>query len=327
MISKYPKGDYWILVDKDPESQNYGRNFHFHFDYICSEEIKDVIKSYVWENYVTGNRSLSYLYDCLNRLKWFNKYAITSKIQSLTNLNICRFISFLNTAVSEKTGEQLSYGFRKLALDSIKSIIYWCQIHKSNSVPNVEIFTGNEFVGVNRRLKIDFIPDEVLLQINEALKTEENPYLKYGIIILESTGMRIGDLLNLEKDCIKPHPISGYTISWFDHKNRKYHKPMPVRYECVEAVQKVAGIVEQMWLECDEELKNLLFIHTPLHSQKSDQIIKIQKETFVLWYKSFIKRNNITDGEGNLYHLTSHHFRRTLGTDMLSKGVNINVIQ
>ena len=53
-------------------------------------------------------------------------------------------------------------------------------------------------------MKVDFIPDEVMAQINIALKAEENPYLKYGIVILESTGMRLGDLLKLRTDCIQP---------------------------------------------------------------------------------------------------------------------------
>ena len=139
--------------------------------------------------------------------------------------------------------------------------------------------------------------------------------------------MRIGDLFGLEKDCIKPHLISGYTISWFDHKNRKYHKPLPVRFECVEAVQKLTEITEDLRTECNEQLKNLLFIHRVSKGKKVGQITQIQHETFEFWHKSFVKRHNITNSDGNLYHLTNHQFRRTLGTDMLSKGVNINVIQ
>lgn len=332
MISKYPEEDTWTLVDKDHESQHYGRNFHLHFEDLCSEEIKDVVKSYVWGNYVTRNRTLNNLCNVLKSFKWFNRYAIQAKIQSLreiTNFNICRFISFLNTSMSEKTGKKLSYGSRKIALDSIKSIIYWCQIHKPDSVPDVEIFTGNEFVGVNRRLKIDFIPDEVLMQINEALKTEENPYLKYGIIILESTGMRIGDLLNLKIDCINPHLISGYTITWFDHKNRKQHKPMPVRTECVEAVKLLAEVTNELRKDCDEKLKDFLFIHRVSKGKKIGQLMKPNNLSFFNWFNGFTKRNNILNSDGKPYHLTSHQFRRTctLGTDMLSKGINLNVIQ
>ena len=330
MTFNYPQGDDWWLEDKDHQSQHYGRKFHFDFSELNSEEIKDVVKSYVWGNYVTQNITVNRIYKCYINAKWFNRYAKKVNIitfRDLTNTQICLFMSYLNTVVSEKNDKKLSYVTRKNYLDAVKSIIHWCQIHKPESVPENEIFTGNEYTGTNQKLRVDFIPDEVLMQINNALKTEGNPYLKYGIIILESTGMRIGDLLSLEKDCIQPHLISGYTISWFDHKNRKYHKPIPVRYECVEAVQKLSEVTQELQFECNKQLKNLLFVHRVLHSKKVGQIMQIQYVTFEFWYKSFIKRHNIIDSNGNPYRLNNHQFRRTLGTDMLSKGVNINVIQ
>ncbi len=132
----------------------------------------------------------------------------------------------------------MSYAYQRKCLGVVKSIIRWCQLHRPDDAPHTEIFTGNEYPGVNRKLKIDFIPDDIVGKINEALKKEENPYLKYGIIILESTGMRIGDLLKLQIDCIKPHLISGYTITWFEHKNRRQREPMPVRSECAMAMDR-----------------------------------------------------------------------------------------
>jgi len=68
---------------------------------------------------------------------------------------------------------------------------------------------------------------------------EENPYVKYGIIILQSTGMRIGDMLKLTTDRVKPHLISGYTLTWYDHKNRKERQPMPIPNECDIEVEKL----------------------------------------------------------------------------------------
>ena len=58
------------------------------------------------------------------------------------------------------------------------------------------------------------------------------------------------------------------------------------------------------------------------------KVMPISQNTFgVAWFNKFIKDNNIKDANGDYYNLTSHQFRRTLGTDMLSKGTNINVIQ
>ena len=61
-MASRPDGDVWNIVDNDKDSQHYGRNFKFDFSYISSEEIKDVVKDYVWQNYRVGNKTISTLY-------------------------------------------------------------------------------------------------------------------------------------------------------------------------------------------------------------------------------------------------------------------------
>lgn len=331
-MASRPDGDVWNIVDNDKDSQHYGRNFKFDFSYISSEEIKDVVKDYVWQNYRVGNKTLSTLYNEINSCFWlFIQYCRSREIDTLRdldNVDVDNYISFLRTYISDKTNKPLTYNSQKIRLDCLKSVIRWCQIHRPNDVPTTEIFTGSEYIGINRKVKIDFIPDDVVAQINEALKKEENPYLKYGIIILQSTGMRIGDLLKLRIDCIKPHPISGYTIEWTQHKGRKYKAPMPVRSECVAAIEKLIEITAELRSEADEKDKDTLMIYRVSKGIGAGSVSVITTRTFTTnWFRDFIKRNNIKDANGDYYNLTSHQFRRTLGTDMLSKGTNINVIQ
>ncbi len=334
-MASRPDGEIWNIVDNDKDSQHYGRNFKFDFSYISSEEIKDVIKDYVWQNYRVGNKSLSSLYIEVNSFFFqFIRFADTRNITSLkglTNTDVDHFISYLHTTISERTKKPFGTSMQRISLNTLKSIIRWCQLHRPNDVPTAEIFTGNEYIGVNRKLKIDFIPDDVVAQINEALKKEENPYLKYGIIILQSTGMRIGDLLKLRIDCIKPHLISGYTIEWTQHKGRKDKAPMPVRSECVAAIEKLIEVTSELREKCIEKDKDILLINTIKSGNKygseAGKICAISQGTFHWWLEIFIRDNNIKDANGDYYNLTSHQFRRTLGTDMLSKGTNINVIQ
>ena len=326
-----PDGNVWNIVDNDKDSQHYGRNFKFDFSYISSEEIKDVVKDYVWQNYRVGNKSLSTLYREVNAYFFqFIRFTDTRNITSLkglTNTGVDHFISYLHATISERTKKPFGTGMQRSSLNALKSIIRWCQLHRPNDVPTTEIFTGNEYIGVNRKLKIDFIPDDVVAQINEALKIEENPYLKYGIIILQSTGMRIGDLLKLRIDCIKPHLISGYTIEWTQHKGRKNKAPMPVRSECVAAIEKLIEITTELREEADEKDKDTLIIWRVPAGKCTGKVMNLNSVRFNKWFKKFIKDNNIKDANGDYYNLMSHQFRRTLGTDMLSKGTNINVIQ
>lgn len=333
MKNNRPDGDVWNIEETNELSQHYGRSFRFDFSYFASDEIKDIVKDYIWQNYRVGNKQLNSLYRELNSfLVRFNYFLVMRKIISLkelTNTDIENFISYLRTTISEKTGKAFSQSMQRSCLNAVKSLIRWCQLHRPVDVPQVEIFTGSEYRGVNHKLRIDFISDEVVAQINEALKTEENLYLKYGIIILQSTGMRIGDLLNLRIDCIHPHPISGYTIQWFQYKGQKNKAPMPVRSECVQAVDKLIELTKDLRSECEEKDKDkdVLMIHRPTVG-KCANIVKIPTDgCFMYWLNDFIKRNDIMDVNGEYYNLTSHQFRRTLGTDMLSKGTNINVIQ
>ena len=330
-MASRPDGDVWNIIDNDKDSQHYGRNFKFDFSYISSEEIKDVVKDYVWQNYRVGNKTLSTLYaKDLMYFKFFETFAEVRKIDTLKNLSnvdIENYVSFLRTTLT-RNSKPLKYNSQKAALDCLKNVVRWCQLHRPNDVPTTEIYTGNEYIGVNRKLKIDFIPDDVVAQINEALKKEENPYLKYGIIILQSTGMRIGDLLKLRIDCIKPHLISGYTIEWTQHKGRKDKAPMPVRSECVAAIENLVEITSELRNEADEKDKDTLMIWRVPVGKDAGKVMPISQNTFgTAWFDKFIKDNNIKDANGDYYNLTSHQFRRTLGTDMLSKGTNINVIQ
>ena len=255
------------------------------------------------------NKSLYTLYGEVHTFFFqFIRFADTRNITSLkglTNTDVDHFISYLHTTISERTKKPFGTGMQRISLNTLKSIIRWCQLHRPNDVPATEIFTGNEYIGVNRKLKIDFIPDDVVAQINEALKTEENPYLKYGIIILQSTGMRIGDLLKLRIDCIKPHLISGYTIEWAQHKGRKNKPPMPIRSECVAAIEKLIEITAELRDEADEKDKEILIIWRVPVGKCAGKVMPISKVTFgTVWFNKFIKDNNIKDANGDYYNLT-----------------------
>lgn len=330
MASKMLNGNNWELIDNDSNSQSYGKKLNFDFSYIESDGIKNVVKAYIWRNHKEGNKVLEKLYRDITRFKVFNVFATTNKIsslKSLTNNDVEMFISYLKTSISDKTNKPLSYQYQKTCLDSLKTIIRWGQLYMTNEAPKTEIFTGNEYIGVNRKLKIDFIPDEVLEKINNALKTEKNSYVKYGIIILQSTGMRIGDMLKLTTDSVKPHLISGYTLTWYDHKNRKERQPMPIPNECAIAVEKLIEHTNEFREQADDSIKDYLFIYKLQKGKHKGKIQNLYVQQIKPWFDNFIKNNDIRDTNNEYYNLTAHKFRRTLATDMLSKGTDLKAIQ
>jgi hypothetical protein len=57
----------------------------------------------------------------------------------------------------------------------VKNVIRWGQLHMPEEVPQTEIFAGNEYIGTNSKLKIEFIPDEIMAQVSSSLEDEQNP--------------------------------------------------------------------------------------------------------------------------------------------------------
>ncbi|MDD4495243.1 MAG: site-specific integrase [Eubacteriales bacterium] len=329
-MNNYPNTDVWRITDKDCDSQTYRYEFKFDFTFFESNEIKAIVKEYIWTNYRTGSRVPKGLRETLWRFKYFDAFCRQNDIQSLRELDnglADDYRSFLHTCVSNGTGKTLSYSFQSNCFSAVRTIIEWCRVFLPAAVPEKQIFTGGEYRQINNRLKINFIPDEILQEINKALKSEDNPYLKYGLIILECTGMRVGDLLLLKTDCISEHPLSGYTISWFDHKNRKSRDNMPVPQECKEAVDCLLRFTVNLRKQADDYEKEHLFIYEPKNGTNKKPIINMSKQVFVKWCRDFSEKHGICDSGGNIFRLTSHMFRRTLATDMLSKGTNLKVIQ
>jgi len=329
-MSKYPASDVWRITDRDPNSQYYGRECCLNFSAFKSTEIKHVVKTYVWENYRLGNRVLHGLQGWLLGLKRFNDFCLENDINSLkrlTNSLIDDYLSYLHTSISATTGRPLSHVYQSACFSALKSLITWCRVFLPEYVPAQQIFTGCEFRQTQSKLKIDFLSDELLAKVHEALKAEDNPYLKYGIIILECTGMRMGDLLLLKTDCIQEHLVSGHTISWYDHKNRKHRTNLPIPAECSHAVIQLLQESGPVRVQARPEIADYLFLYVPGKCANSREITIVSRYVFAQWCYDFCAKHNILDGDGNPCRITPHMFRRTLATNMLSKGVNLKVIQ
>lgn len=337
-LSSMPEGDLWELVDRDLHSQHRERIFRFDFSSIDCVSMKNVIKTYLWRNHKDGSLTLNTLRIKLNDLKHFSNFASKNTINSfleLTNNDVDRYLSYLKTMLLP-SGKPASKNTQRLCLCALKSLIQWGHLHMPAEVPDKNIFTGNEYRGINKKLKINFIPDAVVEQISHALPNEKNPYLRYGIIILQSTGMRIGDLLLLKTDCVRKHPISGDVMTWYDHKRRRWRTPLAIPSACTVAVKQLIERTAELREQAEESVKEYLFIYRPVRNRGA--ICRIMRSIYNVWLnghksngraisKGFVHNHNIQDTAGNVYSLSAHQFRRTLATDMLSRGLDLSVVQ
>lgn len=186
-------------------------------------------------------------------------------------------------------------------------------------------------------LNIEYIPDDVLVQIQDALKVEENPYIKYGLIILMSTGLRRSELMNLKVNCVTPHALKGYTLTLYDFKNRRDVRKLPIPPMCAEAIRMLEEVTAEIRKEAGDELKPYLFLYRTSRCGIANEIRVISGPTFTKWmngylqkgkyYSGFMSKHNIVGSDGEIYKIKIHQFRKTVATDMFSKNVDLKVIQ
>ncbi|TCL39430.1 site-specific recombinase XerD [Anaerospora hongkongensis] len=330
MLITPPSSDEWSLKDNDVNSANYERDFRFEFSEF-PDDLKVLLKHYIWNNYHKKESAVSTIHLIFLNQQFARRYMSDFNITSVKHLkatHMKKFKSYLKTYVSQKTGKKIAHNTQRAAYSSLKTLILWGQKELPHLVPLDNIFPNNAFKAP-ARLTIDYIPDEIVEKINDALPNEPNLYLRCGIIILQCVGMRISDLLKLRIDCFDNHIISKEPmIKFFNHKKRSWTKPKPIPEICKKAIERLIELTQPLRNEAPEKQKNLLFLHRlNKGGDFSGRVKNIPNDTYNDWLHKFAVKHNITDANGDIYDLTSHMFRRTLSTDMLSQGVDLLVVQ
>ena len=272
--------------------------------------------------------------------RYFNTFCIENKIESLVNIDtntIDEYMTFLRLYKASRNGRTLKYVTQSGIFSTFKMLVHWGQMYVPHLVPHREIFSGNEYSMINVKHKIEYIPDDVLVQIQDALKVEENPYIKYGLIILMSTGLRRSELMNLKVNCVTPHALKGYTLTLYDFKNRRDVRKLPIPPMCAEAIRMLEEVTAEIRKEAGDELKPYLFLYRTSRCGIANEIRVISGPTFTKWmngylqkgkyYSGFMSKHNIVGSDGEIYKIKIHQFRKTVATDMFSKNVDLKVIQ
>ena len=340
-MNNMPKGNEWDFTDRDDKSMYYGKNFRFDFSMFKSVQICQLMKIFVWQNYRTGAMAVRSIHSHCSNFRYFNTFANENKIESLKDIDgntIDEYMTFLRLYNTTRTGLPLRYATQAGIFSTFRSLVHWGQMYAPTLVPNKEIFSGHEYTMTNIKHKIEYIPDAVLNQIQEALKVEEDPYVKYGLIILMSTGLRRSELVNLKVGCVTPHALKGYTLTLYDFKNRRDIRKMPIPPICADAIKKLEELTAEMRSEADDALKSFLFLHRTSKCGIANEIRVISGPAFTnrvngyvsrggKYYGGFMDRHNIVGSDGKVYKIKLHQFRKTVATDMFSKNVDLKVIQ
>lgn len=297
------------------------------FEGIENPELKYISKQYIY--YRIGKVKPQSAIASITHLRHFANFCAETGIRSMreiTKETLLAFAIWLKDVqnVGSRTGYTISF--------TVENMIHVGQI-KGWNVPMEDILKGataKEIWGsgykTNPDRKYEPIPDDIFDQIVSCALTykayhSNDVITKCGILIQSQTGLRIGEVLSLKSGCLHEPPDSP---PYFDVEISKTSKGNPILHHVfaneivVNAIKELEESTAQLRKESGLEE---LFIHYN-HGIRVARTGNWSSRRL----RSFIRRCNIRDHNGELYNLRSHQFRSTFVKHLIMKNIPISYV-
>lgn len=298
------------------------------FSYIEIEDIKLTVKKYAYHK-LGKIKPKTVFHNIKSKLPVFIKFCEKNSITSFSEVNkkvLIDYITWLKESYITQRGNKVSNGSGYLYTLVVQDIIQTGQIKNWN-------VSKNNFKGINafeiwkpqKNKKIKRtkpIPKDILDKILHCAVNEESNVLTKSCIIIQSqTGLRISEVLSIKEGCIKTTSEGNYYMELTLSKTEK--EPVNHKVFINDLVKKTVEELEEYTEDLREEsgLKELfLYKHVKIRSLKPTKFNENRINTF-------IKRWDIRDKRGNLYHLHTHQFRATFVRELIKKKIPIAYIK
>src|SRR5690625_530970 len=306
------KEDKWVIEHKT----SLGNTVTFDFTYLPNNWFKKIQKKITIECITIGKPSIAthnrYNYTFQRFFKFISQYGNElNTFEDLTHQSSQMYLYYLKQ-------QDISNSTMVISLSALKWLVLHGQHFEYDGFPIKQVFDGDEYKAVKTEdmLKTKYISDDIMRQIETALKKEENIMLKSLIEIGIDTGIRLSEALDLSKGCLT-EDFTGKPVLHVISKKNDTERFIPVSRR----VKKAVRTLEELSKEGREETSSDNLTIYWLSRGRPKRYDRLIQSIFRPQLKSFVKRHNIVNPDGSLYALSYHAFRHTLGTEMLNKGM------
>ena len=310
--------DIWRTVeDLGLETHEYRKILTLNFRAIQPSWFNLLAKLYVLKR-TSLKLSIQYIKDDVCHFRKFAKFLKKQQIDEIKYINANLFEDFdywiRSTKVSKRT-ISLHYTTYENFFDTCRREgwlnvnTYWFRGRKAHSKPNND--------------EIDYIPEEVWNQLEENLHYFPEP-MQRKVLIIRAMGLRIGELLNLPLNCIRKRG-QQWRLRLKETEKFKIEDELPVPLDLVPVIKEQQKYIRE---HLKDSYSNLFCSN---NGGKNFDFIPASRVmgagTFNNWLNRLAEEYNICSKDSELWHFTSHQFRRTVGTIMTNAGVRDLIIQ
>jgi integrase len=170
-----------------------------------------------------------------------------------------------------------------------------------------------------------YIPEEVMQQLNQHLEALPGPVMRM-VIVIQETGLRVGELLELTINCLKFNPKGEPFIQYMNWKMSK-EDAKPISFELSQVIQEQQRYIIQ---HLTHNFQYLFCARTGRRQSQNNFEPKpevMTDQVFIRFLKQLAQEFDIKDKSGKPWNFQTHQFRHTVGTRMINAGVPQHIIQ
>ncbi|QHO69149.1 hypothetical protein BHD05_05270 [Marisediminicola antarctica] len=256
--------------------------------------------------------------------RWAEARDVTNP-EGVTRSLLLDWLAEVNSQTN-KHGKKFSGGYRSAKISAVSMMIQYARVEITQRIPSNALYLAGEFpardIPSPRFLEPRLIDT---LRLPRSLDLVVDPAHRTAILIMMQVGVRAGHTCSLPFDCLidlnRTGSLDKWALNFIDTKS-KMNITVPIEPHVATAIkaQQQRALVEsaKMGLAVPE----LLFANSRARSTR-----QLAPERLNIVLRQWAADLDLRDSAGQLEKITPHRFRHTFATEMLEKGVPIEVVQ
>jgi integrase/recombinase XerD len=311
--------DVWDASELGVKVRKYTGETKLIFIYFKQDWFKDTVKKFI--RYQAINKSFGQLQKYIRHLgKFANFLEIHYPSINFLELNrkvIIDFLDFLNRS-------NLCVETKNKHLSSLKIFFEIGNINLWFDVP-AYLIRPEDYAKRTKPLP-RYIPEEVMQQLNQHLEKLPEPVMRM-VLVIQETGLRIGELLQLPINCLKFDALREPYIQYMNWKMSK-EDTKPISLELAKVIQDQQQYIKQHLGESFEYLFSARYTGKYPDKTSFQPKPKLMRDnSFIHFIKQLAEEFDIKDNLGKRWNFQTHQFRHTVGCRMVNLGVPLHIIQ